>query len=376
MTSEPFLKPRLTGARFEGGAIPLEVLADFAVLSEMVVEVAKWRYYKENPKRMRVPRGFTDGISLKLTAVEDGSAIPDIRLFIAGTALFPTATAQPYFLEARQAIVEAVGAAEQNRKITDHLPERLLGYFDRFGRNLAEGEAIELTDRPDQPPVRLTKETRRKLILASSAEKFTEETSVYGLVHEFDQRAKTFQLTLSNSAILSRIPVEGQHYDTVLEASNGFRDKVRVRVYGVGRFDRNNRLQEIEKVEHVTILDPLDIRVRIDELKPLRAGWLDGKGVPPAHDGLDWLADSFDSNYPDDVPLPYLFPTPEGRVLAEWSLKPWSPSLEIDFTTKRADWHSLNLDTDEEATEVLDLTKPDDWKWLAGQIRTMGGEVE
>lgn len=53
MTSEPFLKPRLTGPRFEGGAIPLEVLADFAVLSEMIIEVVKWKYRKDNPTRKR-----------------------------------------------------------------------------------------------------------------------------------------------------------------------------------------------------------------------------------------------------------------------------------------------------------------------------------
>lgn len=376
MIIEPFLEPRLIGTRFEGGAIPLEVLADLSVLSEMVVEIAKWRFYQANRDRQRVPRGFMDGISLKLTGVKSGSAIPVIELVLTATGLFPVSTAHPYFLEARQAIIEAVGAAEHNRPITDHLPQKLLGYFDRFGRNLADGEAIEFTDMSDQPPVRLTKETRRKLVLASSAEKFTDETSVYGLVHEFDQRAKTFQLTLSNGAILSRIPVEEQHYDTVLEAINGFRDKVRMRVYGVGRFDRNNRLQEIEKVEHVTILDPLDIRVRIDELKPLRTGWLDGKGIPPAHTGLDWLADSFDSSFPDDVSLPYLFPTPEGGILAEWSLKRWSPSLEIDLSAKTGSWHALNLDTDVEQTTELDLTKPDDWKWLAQEIRTMGGEVE
>lgn len=150
-----------------------------------------------------------------------------------------------------------------------------------------------------------------------------------------------------------------------------------MRIRGIGRFDRNNRLKAMEKVEHMTIVDPLDIRVRIDELKPHQAGWLDGtKGVPPAHEGLDWLADSFDSSYPNDVPLPYLFLTREGRVLAEWSLKRWSPSLEIDLLLKQGAWHVLNLETDEEQTLDLDLTSLDDWKWLADQIRILGGTAK
>ena len=41
MNVEPFLKPRLTGPRFEGGAVPLHVLADFAVLEQMIVDIAK-----------------------------------------------------------------------------------------------------------------------------------------------------------------------------------------------------------------------------------------------------------------------------------------------------------------------------------------------
>ena len=105
MDVEPFLKPRLTGPRFEGGVVPLHVLADFAVLEQMIVDIAKWKFRSENPTRKRVPRGFTDGISLKLTGVKDGSAIPIISLFLAGTDLFPP-EAKSYFVDARTAILE------------------------------------------------------------------------------------------------------------------------------------------------------------------------------------------------------------------------------------------------------------------------------
>lgn len=119
-------------------------------------------------------------------------------------------------------------------------------------------------------------------------------------------------------------------------------------------------------------LDPLDIVARLAEFKRLKLGWLDGKGVPPSLDGLDWLADSFATSYPADAPLPYLFPTPEGRVLAEWSLPPWAPSIEIDPTEKWGEWHALNLDTDVEETRTLDLTNPNDWEWLAERVRSFG----
>jgi hypothetical protein len=367
MSIQPFLKPRLTGARFEGGTIPLAVLADFSVLAEMVVEVAKWKYREETPSRQRVPRGFAHGIELRLTGIENGSAIPIIELIVVANSLFPP-MAQTYFEKAREAIVAAVGAAEQNGRITAHLPEKLLGYFDRFGRNLAEGEAIELSASPDRLPVRLTKETRRRLIKASAAQEYTEELSVYGLVHEFDQRAKTFQLTLPSGAIQSKIPVGSQHYDTILEASNGFRDKVRVRIYGVGRYDLNNQLQSITAVEHVTILDPLDIEVRIDELKQLKPGWLDGEGIELDSKALDLLSHKFVTLYPDEVALPRLYPTPEGNVLAEWSSPPLDISMQIDLANLTAAWSSLNLETDAEDLKALNLQDANDWKWLAEHL--------
>ena len=116
------------------------------------------------------------------------------------------------------------------------------------------------------------------------------------------------------------------------------------------------------------------IRVRIDELKLLKLGWLDGKGIPPSQEGLDVLADLFDKFYPDDILLPYLFPTPEGLVLAEWPLKPWSVSLEIDLAKKTGSWHALHLETDVEETRNVNLADPKDWEWLAQQIRRFGPE--
>ncbi len=143
MNSEPFLKPRLTGSRFDGGVIPLEVLGDLAVLEAMVVEVAKWKYREANPARKRVPRRFAEGMTLRLAGIEDGSARPLIGLFVAASTLLPTA-AQHYFEEARSAIIGAIGAAEQGTEITAFLPRKLLGYFDRFGRSLKRGKPLSL----------------------------------------------------------------------------------------------------------------------------------------------------------------------------------------------------------------------------------------
>ena len=240
MSIDSFLEPRLVGKRFDGHAIPLEFLKDFAVLEEFIREVAKWKFMTEHPERRRSPRGFTEGISLSLTGIEDGSVKPLISLVVAASTLFPVGNAS-YFIEARDAVVNAIDAAEQNQPITKYLPEKILGYFDRFGRSLRNGEAIEFTAPDRATPVRLTKETRRKLVLASSRVKeLTEEITIRGTVPEADQddmgfevqlpdgrkiRARWMRSTLTRSSRLSQVTKAAHAYCyEVLVRSTGLID--------------------------------------------------------------------------------------------------------------------------------------------------------
>lgn len=366
----PFLKPRLTGERFRGGAIPLEVLKDFAVLEEMIVEVARWAYLNDHPERKRSPRGFASGISLKITGVNEGSAIPVIALFSAAPGLFPEQN-QVYFERARDRIVNAIEAAGQHKPVTEHLPESLLGYFDRIGRSLREDESIQFN--PDDPtrPASLTKTTRRTLLLASGhVQEVAEEVSLRGTIPEADQDTMSFTLQVINGPKI-RATAGSQHLQTIIDAFNGYRTGTRVVLQGVARYNRFNRLQSIESVEHVSLLDPNDVAARLDEFRGLGPGWLDGKGVPPSSEGLNWLSRSFEANYPDHLPLPYLYPTAEGGVRVEWPFRAYDISMDVSLDSRRAEWHSLELDTDLEEHKELELDRMEDWRWVAGRLQEL-----
>ncbi len=197
MTAQEFLKPRLVGPRFEEHSIPLEILKDLSVLNEMIIEVAKWKYLNDHTDRKRIPRGFTDGVELRLAAIEEGSVRPVIVLFVAAMGLHPTAN-HHYLESARDAIIQAIEAAEHNRLATEFLPENPLSYFDRIGRSLQDGEAIEFQP-PGQPtsaaPARLTRETRRTLILtATHTQTFSEERTLRGRISAADKDKKTFEI--------------------------------------------------------------------------------------------------------------------------------------------------------------------------------------
>jgi hypothetical protein len=364
----------LVGERFQSHAIPLEFLRDLAVLEEMVVEVAKWRFLQEHPNRKRSPRGFTNDITLTLSAVEEGSVIPVIALVFGSMLPLPNAV---YYEQAKDAIVGAISAATENKPATAFLPEKALAYFDRFGRSLREGEAIEFpSPNPDAPPARLTKEVRRRLLLASTEVKvLTEEVELRGAVHEANQEAMTFQITLPDGSKIPG-PIPSQHFDNIVEAFRGYKQGAKILLQGVCRYNRLERLQGIESIEHTTLLDPQDIPARLEELKAMRNGWLDGRGIAPDSAGLDWLAGVIERRYSEDLPLPYVYPVAEGGVRLEWSVTPQEVSLEIDFSRKSGEWHALNLDTDAEETETLDFSDEATWKWLIGRLTEMVGATQ
>ena len=60
-------------------------------------------------------------------------------------------------------------------------------------------------------------------------------------------------------------------------------------------------------------LHPLDIPAQLDDFRHMQDGWLEGEGLAPSHDGLDWLTATFTQRYQTELPLPYIYPTPERR---------------------------------------------------------------
>jgi hypothetical protein len=167
-------------------------------------------------------------------------------------------------------------------------------------------------------------------------------------------------------------PLSAEHRDTILDAQKDALAGVRVAVRGVGRFNRANKLVlvQFEEIEDVATLDPLDVPARLDELRLLRSGWLDGVGKALDGAALDRLAIAFTANYPDDLPLPFTFPTEGGGIQFEWRLGNATPEIEIDLTTLRGE-----LLTDNEET-TLNLSDANGWKDLVKRVSAIANPTE
>jgi len=369
MNEFEFLRPELDGPRFQDHAIPLDFLKDLAVFEEFVISVAKAEWLRDNPGRQRTPPGFMSGVAVKLKQVDAGSAVPVLTAFIAVTAtLLPNALSpqQMYLERARARIVEAVSAAERGENVTDYLPPKTLAYFDRFGRGLREGESIKFSRAGGGAPARLTPQTRRKLVLAAPGVEFiTDDALRRGTVVDTNDADGTFTIRLANGQEV-QAPLSPEHREAILDAQKDAPSGVRVAVRGVGRFNRFEKLVRFEDVEDVTVLEPLDVPARLDELRLLKAGWLNGGGKPLNAASLDKLSGYFTAFYPSELPLPYAFPTEDGGVQFEWRIDGSAPEIAIDLASFRGEWLS-----DDEAT--IDLSAAQGWADLAHRIAALVG---
>ena len=76
-----------------------------------------------------------------------------------------------------------------------------------------------------------------------------------------------------------------------------------------------------------------DFNRRISELATLKDGWYDGDGIAFDPQSLSRLRSVIDEMLTaHDIPAPYLYPTPQGEINAEWTLGDW----EVEITFDRA----------------------------------------
>lgn len=137
-----------------------------------------------------------------------------------------------------------------------------------------------------------------------------------------------------------------------------------------GNIASQSKTCQLQKT-HEHPVDPLDVPARLREFRAMDDGWYDGEGEAPPLEGLDWLATKFRERYPDDIPLPYTYPTPKGGIEMEWSIGEHSVILEVDLSTHQGDYLGFDDKSDVENTRTLDLQSADGWTWMIDNIRQL-----
>lgn len=362
-----FIAPRFTGKRFENHSLPVSILEDLAAFEDLLVEMAKYIYLEQNPQRQRVPRGFTDGISLQLQSVEPGSAIPVLMLASNLVGLFPAGNVA-YFEKAKDRIIQSIQAAHDGKPVTDFLPEQFLGYFNRIGKNLQQDEQIEFNSGKDA--IVLSSDIRKKIVLASpQIHEVISSFDIRCTISELNKAKNTFEISYQGRTIKAEIQPE--HRAQIWKAFEGYENNQKVQISGSGKFDKSDTLMSVLHVDHISLVDSLDVSARLEDLAKLSDGWLNGEGKSISPEGLAWIENSLNNNLDPALPLPYLFPTLDGDILAEWKNDECDISIEFELMRKTAYIHVLKKGASPALEKFVALPSDDAWKAINGLLTSL-----
>ncbi|WP_294228930.1 hypothetical protein [uncultured Chryseobacterium sp.] len=199
MSDKVFIAPRLVGSRFEDHTLPVNILEDFTALEDLLIEVAKGIYLTENPNRKRVPKGFSDGIYLKLVEIDEGSSIAKFAIasMIALNSTLPLENLNnfTYFEKAKDRIISVVESVN-NGNLPTEVDYKLLSYFSKIGKNLLDDESIDFgydySSKTSSKAI-LNKATRKKLLLSGEQKtEYIDNIKLFARIPEIDQKNNTF----------------------------------------------------------------------------------------------------------------------------------------------------------------------------------------
>lgn len=350
-----FADPTFRGGRFNDNALPVSLLPELSAYREIIIDVAKCLFLQSHPTRKRVPKGFVDSFQLVLRNVEPGSARPVLERFIPDNAqaMLPF-LAHDFFARARDQVENAVVAASARHLLPNEFPRSVIPQFNKFGKGLRDGEYIELCGPEHANGPHYDRETRRHLILQYKPEY---EDSI-DLIAEIrggvlDREQITFRL--ADGGLVDAIAPESvvQQVFPLVPSQ--------VRLIGSGMFDQNNRLKSIIHIDELMTTEddmplPTPLDDRIAQIADLGEGWFEPNSPRFEPDVLGYFRDYLSDVLADGtIPAPFIYPTPEGNLQAEWSFPAWEVTLLLRPRDPIALLHATHLESDAERDIRLEI---------------------
>ncbi|HBE22618.1 MAG TPA: hypothetical protein DDW21_04070 [Verrucomicrobiales bacterium] len=347
MNQSLFIQPRFVGPRFEGHTLPLSAARDLAAYEELVLELAK---HLVRQRHGRVKKGFAQGFSLHIERIDDGSAMPALVAMMLGVLITEP---PPEIFEAKDLINEVI-ATEEGESFPADFPKEFYSYFNRIGRSLEAGESIEWLPHSTTNKTVLTPVKRKRLVLAQR-ETYEAEVDMAGFIDSLDAKRKTGTLDSLENQIVT-FNFDDRFFADLKEALGNAR--LAVSLKGIGVFDLNDRLTGIPEIAHLEVVANPEMVDRIATLYELKDGWLEGGGVAPVPENLDWLIGEIIREFPPDLEYPSVVPTEEGNIVFEWIRPHTRIELEVNFSEQQLEIYATNLKTNDFVEETHPQT---DW---------------
>ena len=205
------------------------------------------------------------------------------------------------------------------------------------------------------------------------ASEYRQTAVLRGRITAIDYKKRTFTLSrITGDAVQGFFTADlGQRMHEYLNPDKA----TKVAVRGLVVYDPTDRPRKIEKVAHIDQLDPNNVPARLEEFTTLKEGWLDGAGSVPGAAGIEWLIEAWQANYPDDLPLPFAYPTEEGGVRFEWTIGKWEVSADMNLPDRTVELFGSKMGEELDVDITLNLAEAGGWAGLAESIAQLVTQV-
>ena len=346
MAEDKTFKLRYVGERYSGARLPVNMLSDLPAFRDLLVSFAKDQWKARHPDRQRVPKGFDASLTLDLTTIEPGSALPNLvwSREVAQASL-------PGFEDELAEIVEAsysdiIGLFEgvaAGQDTPDLSPDKLRA-LDKFGAGLRADEKIELTSVTGGNVVFLDVERRKRLIISG---RDTYSIRVTGIGTLASNSMYGHVIIRTERGDIS-IPVDPQEiiddfdgsldqsvqYDVLVEVDHGEHIRKVLDVFDVGVVDASIEAGMLRSQE------------RFAEIGRLQEGWLDGIGAAIDAAALQ-SAQKFVHARIVHAASMKIYPNEGAGVLIELEASGWDMSLEF-AANGSVQMYGIEVDGDDE----------------------------
>ena len=352
---EFFVRARFAGGRFNSHAIPFDVLPDLAAYRDLIVEVAKHLYLSDNKSRKRLPKHFERSFELSLTEIIRGNSATAVAHKFEWSdhrVRQPKLDFPSYFEAARDLVDDTIIAANDDGPIS--LPIELVKKFTPFGRNLRSDESIEISEPGRSRVAVFNREIRKRIILTaeSSYEDYLDRDFILNgakvssnNIHLLDERGVEFE-------------ARAQTPEQLEEALLRSRGRQKVHITGIGMFNREDELVRIISIEEPVYIDDeprAGIDAQLDRLASMEDGWHNGQGLAPSQVAIECAQRVLALiEAGSDAGVPFIYPTYEGGVTAEWTHHAWEISVSIPTSAHAIEFYMLNTETDQEFELISD----------------------
>jgi hypothetical protein len=242
---------KFDGERFRDKALDLSALTELSQFQKLVGETAKALWRAANPERERLPKNFDDRTRLCLREVKEGSAVAPLEVWIEEPDRPDLFESEPKEVtEAIELAKRVFTSVDRDETLPNDLPKWLVPHYAKFGKELAEREAIEvIVPRGEKAIVTPASRARLEAFVEPTYEAFLDVT---GEVLEADVRQKRFQIWLDDRSSIT-VPFSE---DQEAQVTCALRDHriLRMRVIGQGRFNAVGKPESVVSVEKINIL--------------------------------------------------------------------------------------------------------------------------